>query len=45
MKQLEINTKLELAALSPTGEKVFRLTRMDSVFMIHESANSECLGL
>lgn len=45
MKQLEINTKLELAALSPTVEKVFRLTRMDSVFVIHESANFASLGL
>ncbi len=45
MKQLGLNTKLELAALTPTVEKVFRLTRMDSVFVIHEAANSECLGL
>ncbi|MCI2400200.1 STAS domain-containing protein [Aliiroseovarius subalbicans] len=29
---------LELAGLSPTVLKVFRLTRMDSVFVIHESA-------
>ncbi|WP_151717780.1 STAS domain-containing protein [Gemmobacter serpentinus] len=27
--------RLELAALTPTVEKVFRLTRMDSVFTIH----------
>lgn len=27
--------RLELAALSPTVAKVFRLTRMDSVFTIH----------
>jgi len=31
---------LEIAALSPTVEKVFRLTRMDSVFTIHDSAEA-----
>lgn len=35
MKQLGPNRRLELAALSPPVEKVFRLTRMDSVFRIH----------
>lgn len=35
MKQLGSATTLELAALSPTVEKVFRLTRMDTVFAIH----------
>lgn len=29
--------RLELAGLTPTVEKVFRLTRMDSVFVIHPS--------
>jgi anti-sigma B factor antagonist len=29
--------RLELAGLTPTVEKVFRLTRMDSVFTIHPS--------
>ena len=28
---------LELSSLTPTVEKVFRLTRMDSVFTIHDS--------
>ena len=28
---------LELAGLTPTVEKVFRLTRMDSIFTIHPS--------
>jgi anti-sigma B factor antagonist len=28
---------LELASLTPTVEKVFRLTRMDSIFTIHPS--------
>ena len=35
MKLLGPHRKLELAALTPTVEKVFRLTRMDSVFTIH----------
>ena len=34
MKQLAPEQKLELAALSPTVGKVFRLTRMDTVFTI-----------
>lgn len=37
MKQLGDSAVLELAALSPTVEKVFRLTRMDTVFAIHGS--------
>lgn len=36
MKQLGPNRKLELAGLSPTVAKVFRLTRMDTVFTIHD---------
>lgn len=40
MKLMGPNRKLELAALTPTVEKVFRLTRMDSVFTIHDSVNS-----
>jgi anti-sigma B factor antagonist len=35
MKLLLPGRKLELAGLTPTVEKVFRLTRMDSVFIIH----------
>ena len=35
MKQLRPGQTLELAALQPIVEKVFRLTRMDSVFEIH----------
>ena len=37
MKLLGPGRKLELAGLTPTVEKVFRLTRMDSVFLIHPS--------
>ncbi len=35
MKQLNEGQVLELANLSPTVEKVFHLTRMDTVFTIH----------
>jgi anti-sigma B factor antagonist len=35
MKLMGPGRKLELAGLTPTVEKVFRLTRMDSVFTIH----------
>ena len=37
-KQAAPDRRLELAGLSPTVEKVFKLTRMDSVFTIHEHA-------
>lgn len=37
MKALGPGRKLELAELTVTVEKVFRLTRMDSVFTIHKS--------
>ena len=35
MKLLGPGRTLELAGLTPTVDKVFRLTRMDSVFTIH----------
>ncbi|QYK42430.1 MAG: STAS domain-containing protein [Paracoccaceae bacterium] len=35
MKLLGPARRLELAGLTPTVEKVFRLTRMDSIFAIH----------
>lgn len=44
MKVLGPTRRLELAALSPTVQKVFRLTRMDSVFTIHETAASALEG-
>lgn len=37
LKQLGPGRRLELAGLTPAVEKVFRLTRMDSVFRIHAS--------
>ena len=36
MKVLGPIRRLELSGLTPTVEKVFRLTRMDSVFIIHK---------
>mgnify|MGYP000088299404 CR=1 FL=1 len=35
MKLLAPDRKLELSNLTPTVEKVFRLTRMDTIFTIH----------
>ena len=37
MKQLGGTRRLDLAGLTPTVDRVFRLTRMDSVFTIHDS--------
>ncbi len=45
MKQLGQSRKLELASLTPTVQQVFRLTRMDSVFKIHATAESAMRGL
>jgi anti-sigma B factor antagonist len=40
MKLLAPARRLELAGLTPTVQKVFRLTRMDSVFTIHPAVPS-----
>ncbi|MFZ7092116.1 STAS domain-containing protein [Primorskyibacter sp. 2E233] len=40
MKLMPDGRKLELAALTPTVDKVFRMTRMDSIFAIHDSVES-----
>ncbi len=40
MKFLGADRRLELAALTPTVEKVLKLTRMDSVFVIHPSVDT-----
>jgi anti-sigma B factor antagonist len=37
MKALGSPRRLELSGLTATVEKVFRLTRMDSVFLIHKT--------
>ncbi|NIZ61884.1 anti-sigma factor antagonist [Sedimentitalea sp. CY04] len=39
MKQLGSSRKLDLAGLSPMVDKVFRLTRMDTVFDLYASLN------
>lgn len=36
LKQMGSNRRLDLAALTPDVAKVFRLTRMDKIFHIHE---------
>jgi anti-sigma B factor antagonist len=38
MKMLGPDRRLELAALTPAVERVFRLTRMDRVFTLHATA-------
>ncbi|MGH1369810.1 MAG: STAS domain-containing protein [Maritimibacter sp.] len=40
MKQAGPEKNLELAGLTPTVAKVFRLTRMDGVFSIHASVEA-----
>ncbi len=40
MKQLDPDQVLELAGLAPVVMKVFSLTRMDSVFIIHPDAQT-----
>ena len=44
MKLLGPARRLELAALTPTVAKVFRLTRMDTVFTIHDSVPGAIQG-
>jgi len=45
MKLLAPAQKLELAGLGPNVEKVFRLTRMDSVFTIHSTVDAAFDGV
>lgn len=40
MKQLGADRRLELAGLTPNVAKVFRLTRMDTVFTIHDTSET-----
>lgn len=40
MKALQADQKLDLAALRPMVDKVFRMTRMDTIFVIHESVEA-----
>lgn len=43
MKQLGAERRLDLSGLSENVEKVFRLTRMDTVFHIYDSLNDALL--
>jgi anti-sigma B factor antagonist len=45
MKQLGAERRMDLAALTPNVAKVFRLTRMDTVFVIHASVEDAFNGL
>lgn len=40
MKLMPQGAKLELAGLTPSVDKVFRMTRMDSIFTIHADSES-----
>lgn len=40
MKSLAPSRRLDLAALTPNVERVFHLTRMDTVFRIHDSLSA-----
>ena len=44
MKLLAPDRKLELAGLTPMVEKVFHLTRMDTIFTIHRTADHFATG-
>ena len=41
LKMMGPDRKLHLSGLTPTVEKVFRLTRMDTIFTIHRSLPTE----
>lgn len=45
MKNLQGGRKLVLAGLSPTVDKVFRLTRMDSVFSVFPTVDAALAAL
>lgn len=45
MKNMGQDRKLALAGLTPTVDKVFRLTRMDSVFSVFETLDGAVEGL
>lgn len=45
MKQLGNSRRLELAGLTPAVEKVFRLTRMDTVFRLFDTLDDAVASL
>lgn len=44
MKQLDKGRRLDLAGLTPTVDKVFRLTRMDTVFTLYPTLDDALNG-
>ena len=40
MKQMSGKRRMELAGLTETVQKVFRLTRMDTIFAVHDSVDA-----
>ncbi len=40
MKALQKHQRLDLAALRPMVDKVFRMTRMDTIFVIHDTVET-----
>lgn len=40
MKAMSADQRLDLAALRPMVDKVFRMTRMDTIFVIHDSVDA-----
>ena len=44
MKQMDAAARLDLSGLTPTVEKVFRLTRMDTVFTLYPSLDAALAG-
>lgn len=44
MKQMADGQRLDLAGLTPAVDKVFRLTRMDSIFDIYASVDAAMLA-
>lgn len=44
LKAMRTGQKLELSSLNPTVERVFHLTRMDSVFTIHTNTEVAVKG-
>ncbi len=42
MKQLGPGQRIDLVALRPNVDKVFRLTRMDTIFAIHADIDGAC---
>ncbi|MGR3376102.1 STAS domain-containing protein [Salipiger abyssi] len=44
MKGMAQGQRLDLAALRPMVDKVFRMTRMDTIFVIHDDVEAACGG-